>query len=104
MTPDGWDGLAALAEAEVRLAREGRWELLPAALAARADASAALGQAPATARPALERLAAAQEQLLGLLREGRAATVAELSHLRQGRAAVRGYGPANRPGRALGAG
>ncbi len=103
MTPEGWDGLAALAEAEVRLAREGRWELLPDALAARAAAAASLGQATATARPALERLAAAQEQLLGLLREGRAATVAELSHLRQGRAAVRGYGPADGPGRALGA-
>jgi hypothetical protein len=104
VTPDGWNGLAALAEAEVRLAREGRWELLPAALATRAAASATLGQAPAAARPALERLAAAQEQLLGLLQEGRATTVAELSHLRQGRAAVRGYGPADAPGRPLGAG
>ncbi len=104
MTPDGWADLAALAEAEVRLAREGRWELLPAALESRAAAAARLGQAPATARPALERLAASHEELLGLLREGRAATVAELSHLRQGRAAVRGYGPADRPGRPLGAG
>lgn len=89
MTP--WEHLADLAEAEVALAREGRWEELPAALEARAAASQALGPAPADAREALTRLAAAHGRLLAMLATGRADTAAELARMRKGRSAVRGY-------------
>ncbi len=98
-----WDQLAALAEAELDLARAGRWEELPAAMELRAARAAALGDAPPSARPALARLAAAHGELVALLAGARAQTAASLAHLRQGRAAVRGYGPASDAGRALGA-
>ena len=62
MTP--WEELLVLAEAELALARGGDVLALPAAIEARGRLAATLGQAPASARPVLERLAAVQEQII----------------------------------------
>ena len=103
MTP--WDELVALAEHELALARDSRWEELPAAQAARNAAASALGQAPPAARPALERLVALHRELTALLTAARADTLAELTRMRHGRSAVRGYaGAAPAPARSLGRG
>ena len=89
-----WQDLLARAERELALAREGRWEELAEAGAERARLAASLPAAPASARPLLERLALAQEQLTALLTDARAETARELGTLRRGRGAVRGYAPA----------
>jgi hypothetical protein len=90
-----YQDLLRLAEQEVALAREGRWEELPAALGARARHAAALSaQPPAAARQALERVAVLGQELEALTAAARAETVRELGTLRRGRGAVRGYGSA----------
>ena len=87
----GWDQLLALAESELELIRGGDVERLPHAVAERAQLAATLGKPPASARPALERLAAVQHQIVVELTLARDEVVRELGTLRRGRGAVRGY-------------
>jgi Flagellar protein FliT len=89
---DPWSELVALAERELEHARAGRWEAVADSSGERVRRAAALGAAPASAAPALERLAELQGQITPLLVAGRAFTARELSSLRRGRHAVRGYG------------
>ena len=86
-----WQDLLARAEAELSLAREGRWEELAEAGAERARPAAALPAATPAERPLLERAALVQEQLTALLAAARAETARELGRLHRGRGAVRGY-------------
>jgi hypothetical protein len=87
----GWHELVALAERELALVREGRVEELPAAQAERAALAASLGQAPAAAGPALERLAAVQQQIAIELTLARDEIGRELRRLARGRGAVGRY-------------
>lgn len=87
----GWEALLGLAEAELALVRSGHVEDLPAAAANRARLAASLGAPPAGARPALERLAAVQEQITVELTLARDELARELAALGRGRGAVRGY-------------
>jgi hypothetical protein len=89
-----WEELLAGAEHELALAREGRWEELAAAGAARTRLAAAMPPPVPAVRPLLERLALVQEQLTALLAAARAETARELGLLRRGRGAVRGYASA----------
>lgn len=86
-----WAALADLAEAELALAREGRWEELAACSDERVRRAAALGAPPAEARAELSRLAALQDALLAVVATSRAAVVQELGRLRRNRGAARGY-------------
>ena len=62
MTPEApWADLVALAERELELAREGRWEEATEASTDRLEAALALGAPPAAARPHLERLLELQQ-------------------------------------------
>jgi hypothetical protein len=90
---DPWQDLVALAEGELRLAADGRWDELVAAGAERASLAASLPPAPPAARPALERLAAVQEELTDAILAARSATLRELAGVRRGRGAVRRYAP-----------
>lgn len=87
----GWSRLVTLAERELALARGGDAGALAAAIAERAALAAALGPAPADARPELERLAAVQEQILVELTLASDGVARELAALRRGRDAVSGY-------------
>jgi hypothetical protein len=87
----GWTELLALAERELELVRGGDAEALPAAIDERARLAASLGEAPASARPVLERLAEVQQQILVELTLARGEIVRELGALQRGRGAVRGY-------------
>ena len=86
-----WAALADLAEAELALAREGRWDELAACSEERVRRAATLGAPPAEARPELSRLASLQDALLAVVATSRAATVQELARLRRSRGAARGY-------------
>ncbi len=86
-----WDRLLELAERELELLRGGDLEGLPAAIEERARLAATLGQAPASARPVLERLQAVQQQIIVELTLAGAEIVRELGTLRRGRGAVDGY-------------
>ena len=86
-----WDQLLTLAERELELLRGGAIEDLPAAIEERAQLAASLGQAPASARPVLERLEAVQQQIIVELTLAGAEIVRELGTLRRGRGAVDGY-------------
>ena len=92
---DPWSELLARAAAERELAAEGRWEELAASTAERVRMAAALGPAPAHARPLLEALAAAQGELTATLRTARDRTARELAELGRGRGAVAGYAAAH---------
>jgi len=87
----GWNHMLALAERELELVRGGDVDALPGAIAERLRLAATLGDAPAAARPAVERLVAVQEQIVVELTLARAGVVRELGTLRRGRGAVRGY-------------
>jgi hypothetical protein len=89
-----WAALADLAEAELGLAREGRWDELAACADERVRRAAALGPPPAEARAELTRLATLQDALLALVATSRAAAVQELARLRRNRPAARGYAAA----------
>jgi Flagellar protein FliT len=89
---DPWSELVALAERELELARAGRWDAVAESSTERVRRAAALGAAPASAAPALTRLAQLQAQITPLLLAARAFTARELASLRRGRHAVRGYG------------
>jgi hypothetical protein len=90
-----WSELLERAAAERELAAEGRWEELAASTAERVRLAAALGPAPASARPLLEALAAAQAELTATLRTARERTARELAELGRGRGAVAGYAAAH---------
>ncbi len=93
MTTTPWEELLALAEREHACARAGDWGGVAALGADRAHRAAALPAVPpAAALPALQRLAAVQEELVALLVAARAATTRELGRIDRGRSAVRGYG------------
>jgi len=87
----GWHTLLELAENELELLRRGDADALPAALDERDRLAATLGQAPASARPILERLAVVQEQIITEITLARDAAARELAALQRGRGAVRGY-------------
>src|SRR5689334_21242310 len=89
---DPWAELVALAERELALANDGRWQELAELSTERLRRSHALGQAPESARPALERLAELQPQIHAAVAAARAFTQSDLGRLRRGQAAVRGYG------------
>jgi|1185.fasta_scaffold474355_2 hypothetical protein len=86
-----WSDAVELAERELDLVRAGDWELVAEVSAERARQTAALPQATQAVRPALERLAALEAELIGELEDAREATVRELGSLRRGRGAMRGY-------------
>ena len=92
---DPWSELLARAAAECELAAAGRWEELAASTAERVRLAAALGPAPAYARPLLEALAAAQGELTATLRAARDRTARELAEIGRGRGAVAGYAAAH---------
>jgi hypothetical protein len=87
----GWPDVLALAEGELALLRGGDAESLPAALAERERLTAALGPAPASARPVLERIAAVQDQLICELTIARDEVARDLAALRRGQGAMNGY-------------
>jgi hypothetical protein len=89
---DPWGDLVALAEREHELALSGRWEELAELASQRARLAETLGQAPASARPQLERLAELESLVSAALQVGHAAVGQELAGIRRGRNAVRGYG------------
>jgi hypothetical protein len=89
-----WARIADLAEAELSLAREGRWHELADRSDERVRLAAALGAPPPAARPELERLAALQDALLALVASARSATMREFGALRGRRGAARGYATA----------
>lgn len=91
---DPWSALLARANAERRLAAEGRWEELAASTAERVRLAAALGPAPRGARLTLEALAVVQQELTATLEHARAQTRRELAGLHTGRGAVAGYAAA----------
>jgi hypothetical protein len=89
---DPWSELVALAERELELANDGRWQELAELSTERLRRANALGAAPASARPSLERLAQVQPQIHAAVATASAFTQRELGRLRRGQAAVRGYG------------
>ena len=90
-----WADLVALAERELELVRDGRWEDVPALSAQRQSAAQALGTPPAAARPHLERLAELQAEIHAGLSAGLAFTRQKLGSMSRGATALRGYaGPA----------
>ena len=92
---DPADALLELAEAELRLAAEGRIDELPALQAERDLALAALPPRPAPHQVAvLRRALAVQGEAAELLRTTRDAVAAELHRVDQGRETLRGYAPA----------
>jgi hypothetical protein len=92
-----WDRLPALAERELELIRDGDIERLPEAIEERARLAASLGRAPASARPALQRLETVQQQIIVELTLAGAEIVRELGTLRRGRGAVNAYASSNGP-------
>jgi hypothetical protein len=92
-----WSELVALAEREYELARSGRWEDVAELSGERLRRSLALGQAPASARPQLQRLARVQSQIDVALQLAHASAAQELAGVRRGRTAVRGYGASLAP-------
>jgi hypothetical protein len=85
----GWELAIELAERELALARAHEWERVAEVSAERAAQAASL-ETPGP-RPALERLATLEAELIAALSAARASTVRELGSLRRGRGAVRGY-------------
>jgi hypothetical protein len=86
-----WAELVALAEQELELIRDGRWDEVPAAGARRLSAAQALGDPPVQARTHLERLLELQHEIHAGLSTGRAFTLQKLSKLDRGHTALRGY-------------
>jgi hypothetical protein len=92
LTAAAWAELADLAEHELTLARDGRWDELANSSYERARRAALLpATPPPQAAAALARLAAAQEALLAVITSARALTARELGALRRSRGAARGY-------------
>jgi hypothetical protein len=87
-----WSELVALAEREYELAASGCWDEVAELSGERLRRSLALGPAPVSALPALERLARVQSQIDVALQLAHASAAQELAGVRRGRTAVRGYG------------
>jgi flagellar protein FliT len=94
---DPWSELVALAEREHELAREGHWDEVAELSGERLRRSLALGAAPASARPQLERMLRLESQITAVLQSARAFTSQELARTRRGQTAVRGYGASLAP-------
>ena len=94
---EAWSELVALAEREYEFAESGRGEEVAELSGERLRRSLALGQAPASARPQLERLAHVQSQIDVALQLAHASAAQELAGVRRGRTAVRGYGASLAP-------
>jgi hypothetical protein len=95
MTPEApWADLVTLAERELELALEGRWEEAMEASTVRLETSLALGAPPAAARGHLERLLELQQLITAGLTVARANTARQLGDMTRGRTAMRGYGSA----------
>jgi hypothetical protein len=93
-----WAELVALAERELELVRDGRWEDVPALSAQRLSAAQALGDPPQAAGPHLERLVGLEAEIFAGLSAGRAFTLQKLGNMQRGETALRGYsGGAPRP-------
>ena len=87
--------LLALAEDQLALADEGRWDELPAAMDRFGRHAATLPAiAPPAAADALRRTAAIVTRVEERLRAGRLECARELARLGRGRGAVRSYGSA----------
>jgi len=87
-----YEALVALAEQERSLALDGRWSELSDLLERRASVMAALpAEDPAAARPLLERALAAHAQAHAAMGAARAGMLAELGGAGRTRAAVAGY-------------
>lgn len=99
MSPEApWADLVVLAERELELIRDGRWDDVPAASAQRLSAAQSLGDPPHAAGPYLERLVELEAQIHAGLSIGRAFTLQQLGTLQRGETALRGYhGGAPRP-------
>ncbi|MDA0161977.1 hypothetical protein OM076_17010 [Solirubrobacter ginsenosidimutans] len=92
MKPEApWAALVELAEHELALVRDGRWDELPAASAERLTAAEALGAPPAEARPQLERLLELQREIHAGVATARAFTQQKLGNLERGHTALVGY-------------
>jgi hypothetical protein len=92
VSPDGpWAELVSLAEHELALVLDGRWEEVPAASAQRLSAAQALGDPPRAARPHLERLVELQNEIHAGLSIGRAFTLQKNAKIERGQTALRGY-------------
>jgi hypothetical protein len=87
-----WAAIADLAEHELTLARDGRWEELATCSHERVRRAVLLpATPPRQAAGDLRRLAACQEALLAVLTSARALTARELGALRRSRGAAHGY-------------
>jgi hypothetical protein len=86
-----WAELVALAEHELELVRDGRWEDVPAASAQRLSAAQSLGAPPPAARVHLERLVELEAEIHAGLSTGRAFTLQQLGNMQRGHTALRGY-------------
>jgi hypothetical protein len=94
----GYDQLANLAERELDLLRDGRWEELRGVQVERDLLATSLPLTPpAAARGALLRAGVAQAEIVATLSRRRDDAGRELSHLRRGRGAVRAYGHVGAP-------
>jgi HEAT repeat protein len=86
-----WAELVELAEHELVLVRDSRWEELPAASAQRMSAAETLGTPPAEARPHLERLLEVQREIHAGVATARAFTQQKLGNMERGHTALVGY-------------
>ncbi|HEX8753691.1 MAG TPA: hypothetical protein VF731_09775 [Solirubrobacterales bacterium] len=92
---DPYEELADLAEAALELAEQDRVHDLAEIFARSSELTATLHhRPPASARPALERAAAAQQRLQDQLGSALLAARTELDHVSRGRRAARAYGVA----------
>jgi hypothetical protein len=89
-----WAALAELAERELSLAQDGRWDEVAACAQERVRRAAELPLPPPEARPHLERLAVLQDAIVAFVGTARAVTARELRALRRGQGATRGYAAA----------
>ena len=92
-----WSELVALADRELSLARDGRWDEAQALAGERQALAPAMAAPRPGDRPALEMLVALQEQIVVEWTLARDAIARELSALARGRGAVRGYRSAAAP-------
>jgi hypothetical protein len=86
-----WAELVTLAEGELQMIHDGRWEELAAASTRRTAFAESLGQAPASARADLERLAELQADITAGIAAARALTMGKLSRMTRAHGAIRGY-------------
>jgi len=86
-----WGHLVGLADRELRLLRDGRWEEAQALAAEREALGPAMAPPTPADRPALEMLLSLQDQIVVECTLARDAIARELASLARGRGAVRGY-------------